>query len=327
VDELRFEGRVAIVTGGGRGLGESHARYLAARGARVVINDSGTSVTGHGRDDQVAEKVAASIRAQGGQATAHSGDIGDPEVCREVVELALGQYGALDIVIHNAAIERLAPLADVRRQDILDTLEPDALSAVTLAQLAWPVFESRQYGRLVLTSSTAYFGSKLGFPYGISKSAIVGLGRSLDQLARTTDADIKVNVIAPHGLSRMVRQVYAGFSDPQKLAIREKYAPSHYTSAVVALLAHEACPTAGDLLQCAAGGIRRLFIGASEGWDDPDLTPERLLANWSSVDRLGDWQLIEGGSTENFDEYFARLLRSRNAPEAGPAAGIGPGSG
>jgi NAD(P)-dependent dehydrogenase (short-subunit alcohol dehydrogenase family) len=138
VDELRFDSRVAIVTGGGRGLGESHARYLAARGARVVINDSGTSVTGHGRDDQVAEKVAASIRAQGGQATAHSGDIGDPEVCREVVELALGQYGALDIVIHNAAIERLAPLAEVKRQDIIDTLEPDALCSAGVADFRVP---------------------------------------------------------------------------------------------------------------------------------------------------------------------------------------------
>jgi len=108
----------------------------------------------------------------------------------------------------------------------------------------------------------------------------------------------------------MVDQGYD--SRPEHLEIRQRYVSSHYTSVVVALLAHEACPTSGDLFQCAAGGIRRLFIGASEGWDDPEMTPESLLANWSSVDRIGDWQVVKGGSTENFDTYFKHLLEARN---------------
>ena len=309
-NELRFDGKVAIVTGAGRGLGESHARYLAARGARLVVNDLGTSLSGHGRDDQIAEKAAESIRALGGEAIFHSGDIGDEGQCREVVELALEQYGRLDIIVHNAAIDRHASLAETTRQDILEHLVPDVLSAVTLSQLAWPIFESQRYGRIVLTSSTAYFGSTKSYPYVISKTAMVSLGRSLDLLSQKTDSDIKVNVIAPHGLSRMVDQGYV--NRPEGLEIRKKHVSSHYTSVVVALLAHEACPTSGDLLQCAAGGIRRLFIGASEGWDDPEMTPESLLANWSSVDRIGDWQVVKGGSTENFDTYFKHLLEARN---------------
>ena len=147
------------------------------------------------------------------------------------MDLALKEYGRLDIVVHNAAIERLDPLAESHQAGILDHLEPDVLAAVTLSQLAWPVFESQHYGRLVLTSSTAYFGSTRAFPYVLSKAATVSLARSLGQLSEKTDSDIKVNAIAPHGLSRMVDQGYA--ARPRDLAVRRKHVSSHYTSAVV----------------------------------------------------------------------------------------------
>src|SRR5262249_34855160 len=146
------------VTGGGRGIGKANAVALAKRGAMVVINDLGCDGFGRGSDPKVAEAAAEEIRRAGGKAIAHFGDIGAPDTAAKLVELALREFGRIDIVLSNAMFERLGTFHQISRQEVQDHLNTDVFGAWSLMSAAWPHFERQNYGRILITVSTSLLG-------------------------------------------------------------------------------------------------------------------------------------------------------------------------
>ena len=202
--ELRFDGRVAIVTGGGRGIGKANAMALAGRGASVVINDLGCDGFGRGSDPDVAETVAEDIRQSGGKAAAHCGDIGAPGTGEALVALALREFGRVDIVLSNAMFERLGTFYELSRAEVQAHLNTDVFGAWALLSAAWPHFQTQNYGRVLISVSTSLLGGGIGgVPYAMAKGALVSFNRSLANIAKTDGLDVKTNVIAPYAFTQM----------------------------------------------------------------------------------------------------------------------------
>lgn len=298
-NELRFDGRVAIITGGGAGLGEAAARALAERGAKVVINDLGCDVPGHGSDPQRGKSVAESISAAGGTAIAHFGDIGAPGVAKSVLDMALNAYGRVDILVNNAMFERLDDFYNLTRQEIQEHIDPGIFGVWELTAAAWPHLTGQDYGRIITTGSTALLGVNRALPYGIAKGAQVALNRSFSQVAKTSGKNIKSNLILPLGTSMMMSHPQYGpaadpaNTDPEVLkarAMRRRILPAEGVATTIVALAHESCPVSGEMYSCARGQVKRLFFGLSAGIEKADLTPEYLAAHWADANRTDQWE-------------------------------------
>jgi NAD(P)-dependent dehydrogenase (short-subunit alcohol dehydrogenase family) len=268
-DELRFEGRVAVVTGAGRGLGRAYAQLLAARGASVVVNDLGGSMEGDGADAGPAVDVVAEISAAGGDALADTGDVSTEAGAAGLVDAALQRFGRIDIAIANAGIMRWHRFPDVTADDLSAHLAVHTLGSFHLARAAWPHLVEREYGRIVLTTSTGMLGMQGNTSYGVAKGGVLGLMRSLSVAGRKHG--IVANCIAPAASTRM-----AGDGGPDL--------PPEHVAPMVAVLAHETCPVTGEVLAAGGGRFSRLFVGATPGWvADGAPTPEDVAAHWAEV--------------------------------------------
>lgn len=293
---LRFDDQVAVVTGAGRGLGEAYAHALAERGAAVVVNDLGCDVHGEGLDPTLAEMVAERIRLNGGRAVAHVGDVADPGEAGGLVRLAIDTFGRLDILVANAAIRRAGIFTQTTPDDVTDHLAPDLIGTQLLAQAAWPHFIEAGYGRIIVTSSSAIFGSDRTLAYAVAKGAATVLGRSMALAAQKLDADVKVNLLAPHALTRMLNGVYDG--DPEAQGLRLTYGAAARVAETVAVLAHERCPSNGNIYVAGAGQVKRIFYGQTVGISGADLPAEEQLARWAEVESLEGWRVVDEGTAE-----------------------------
>jgi NAD(P)-dependent dehydrogenase (short-subunit alcohol dehydrogenase family) len=179
VADLRFDGRVAVVTGGGRGIGRAHARLLAARGAHVVVNDLGVALQGGRPESEPARDVVAEIEAAGGTAVADGSDVAKTDGAEALVGKALDSFGRVDIVVNKAGIIRWAPFPEVDADDLAAHLSVHAAGSFNVSRAAWPQMTAQGYGRIVMTTSSAIFGAPTLVSYGAAKGAIVGLARSL----------------------------------------------------------------------------------------------------------------------------------------------------
>lgn len=289
--DLRFDARVAIVTGAGGGLGKEHALLLASRGARVVVNDTGGSMAGEGGDRGPAEAVAQEIRDHGGEAVADTHSVATPEGGQGVVRTALDTYGRIDIVVNNAGILRDRPF---------DEMTPDALDAVVDVHLkgafhvtlpAWTVMREQGYGRVVNTTSAAgLLGSVRKSNYGAAKAGLVGLTRVLAM--EGAPHGIRVNAIAPIASTRMLTGSLkgaqnagtAGRSLDMMNAVVGRLEPA-LVSPVVAFLAHEDCPVSGEVYTAGAGQVARFFTGRTLGYYNARLSAEDVRDN---LDRICD---------------------------------------
>ncbi len=200
VSRHSFEGRVAVVTGAGRGIGRAYALLLADRGASVVVNDLGGSKSGVGADAGVASSVATEIVAAGGTAIADNSDVADVAGGRALIDSAIAQFGRLDILINNAGIIRWAGLPEADAENLATHLGVHVAGSFNTTRAAWPHMVEKGYGRIVMTTSSGLFGLPENLSYATAKGAVIGLARSL----ATAGAPhrIKVNLIAPAAYTR-----------------------------------------------------------------------------------------------------------------------------
>ncbi len=198
---LRFDGRVAVVTGAGRGLGRAYAHLLAARGASVVVNDLGSATDGAGADEGPAHRVVAEILAAGGVASADTNSVSTTSGAEAIIAGAVEQFGRVDIVVNNAGIVRWAGMPAADADNLQSHLDVHLLGSFNVSRAAWPHMVAQGHGRIVMTTSTGMLGLPANLSYAAAKSGLIGMSRSM----RISGAkhDIKTNLIAPAAFTRM----------------------------------------------------------------------------------------------------------------------------
>jgi NAD(P)-dependent dehydrogenase (short-subunit alcohol dehydrogenase family) len=281
-DTIRLDGRIALVTGAGRGLGRAYALELARRGAAVVVNDPGVNIRGDDAGDSAAaDGVVAQITAAGGRAVADYGSVADRQAAAAMVRRAVDDFGGLDIVVNNAGNNRRNTFADTTLEDLRATLDVHLVGTFLVTQAAWPVLAARRNGRIVFTTSQVGFYGKIdSVAYGAAKMGLIGLMHGIRLSAEPLG--IKVNCISPFALTRMgdvFPQDIAGFIDPAQVA------------AAVVLLSSEQCPVCGEIVIAGGGHFATARTLESRGIDidDPaDVSAETLAARWREIADLRD---------------------------------------
>lgn len=266
--ELRFDGRVAVITGAGRGLGRSYALLLASRGCKVVVNDLGGAIRGDGPDTNVAQAVVDEIVAAGGEAIANADSVATPEGGRAIIQAALDAWGRIDVLIHNAGNVRYGSIRDVSYEDFKAVIDVHLLGAFHVVQAAFGPMCDAGYGRIVLTSSIGgLYGNQRCVNYGMSKSSMLGLNNIA--ALEGEEFNVKSNVIVPGAVTRMAEGLDISQYPPMD---PELVAP------LVGWLCHEDCTVSGELLSSMAGRISRLFVAETRGVYRPGWTIEDVAA-------------------------------------------------
>jgi NAD(P)-dependent dehydrogenase (short-subunit alcohol dehydrogenase family) len=287
MDDLRFDDRVAIVTGAGHGIGRAHAQLFAARGAKVVVADYGVAIDGSGSSAGPAEEVATEIRAAGGDAVACFADVSDEEVAGSIVDTALRTYGRLDAVVNNAGIHDAAPFEQLTTVQFRRMMDVHFFGTLFVTQAAWKHFLVTGYGRIVNTTSEAMLGgiSQLS-SYGAAKGAVFGLTRNL--ATEATGTGIRVNAIAPRADTRMSASEQDrlaglfGMDDETMKAVSASMPPDMCSPAAL-YLAHESCILNGEVLRVGMGSAARLAVIHTEGLTKDPITPEDIAENLTTI--------------------------------------------
>src|SRR3984885_9193614 len=269
---IRFDDRVAIVTGAGAGLGRSHAMLLASRGAKVVVNDPGGAVDGRGGQHAVADKVVAEIKAAGGQAVANHDSVAD-------AKSAVNTWGRCDILVNNAGILRDKAFNNMSMEDFEFTVQVHFMGTVYCTRAAWPIMRKQQYGRVVVTTSGSGTVGNFGQSnYGAAKMAVNGLINVLR--FEGAKYNILCNAISPSPNTQMSETLLP----PHMI----KYMRPEFVSPAVAWLCSEECDANGEIIAATAGNYARVQYFQSEGVQfDPDqpVTIEMLA---EKIDRIRD---------------------------------------
>ncbi|HVA41153.1 MAG TPA: SDR family NAD(P)-dependent oxidoreductase [Candidatus Binataceae bacterium] len=300
--ELRFDHRVAVITGAGRGLGRSYALLLASKGARVVVNDPGGSLEGNGLDAGPAEEVAREIRAAGGEAAACTASVATPLGGVDIIQSALEHFGRIDILIHNAGIVRAASLKDMTQADFDAVLDVHLRGAFHVVRPAFPLLCKAGYGRIVLTSSIGgLYGNHRVANYGVAKAGLIGLSNvaAIEGAAE----GVKCNVIVPGAVTRLAEGLDTS-----------KYPPMSpdLVAPVVGWLAHESCSISGEMLISIAGRVARAFIGETPGvyrdsWSIEDVAEQMAAIRHLDVPFVP--AVVPSGHADHIRYSFAMATR------------------
>ena len=287
MSELRFDGRVVIVTGAGRGVGRCHALHLAAKGAAVVVADYGVGIDGAGSSPAPAEEVVREINEAGGEAVACCANVADEHEAASIVDTAIEAFGRIDAVINNAGIHDPGAFDELSIQQFRTMFDVHFFGTLFVTRAAWPHFVKARYGRVVNTVSEAMLG---GIPkltsYGAAKGAVFGLTRNL--ATEGPAHGIRVNAVAPRAYTRMsashANALAEYLSMPQDVMDQiNATMPPEMCAPAVAFLAHESCPLNGEILQTGMGGVSRIAVVHTPGIAKSPLTAEDIADNIDAV--------------------------------------------
>ena len=283
---IRYDGQVAIVTGAGNGLGRSHAIQLAARGAKVVVNDLGGTVDGSGGGSTASQAVVAEIEAAGGEAMAHGANVADFEQVQDMVAKTMERLGRVDILVNNAGILRDKSFGKGSLEDFKLVLDVHLMGSVNCTKAVWEIMREQNYGRIVVTtSSSGLYGNFGQSNYGSAKMGVIGMMNTLAQEGAKNN--VKVNALAPTAGTRMTE----GLIPDQAFALMT---PETVTPAVLYLVSQDA-PTR-TILAAGAGGYAVAKIVETDGiyLDDADQTPEAIAEHWDAIANSEPKQLQAG---------------------------------
>src|SRR4051794_29949871 len=291
--DIGYDGQVAIITGSGGGLGREHALELARRGARVVINDLGGSVSGEGHEEGPAHKTAQEINDLGGEAVADTNSVATPEGGAAIVQTAVDAFGTVDIVINNAGILRDKTFHNMTPELLNPVIDVHLRGAFFVTQPAYIIMREKGYGRIVNTSSNSGILGNFGQSnYGAAKMGLVGFTRVLANEGRKHN--IKCNAIAPVAKTRMTEELLGAFGD----ALDPKL-----VTPVVAWLASADVDVTGEVYSVAGGLVARFFIGLTPGYYNPELTVEDVRDHWNEI-RDEDGYMVPDGPNDELQKIF-----------------------
>ncbi|KQX86867.1 SDR family NAD(P)-dependent oxidoreductase [Variovorax sp. Root473] len=291
---IDFQGRVAIVTGAGGGLGRQHALALAARGAKVVVNDLGGARDGSGGSASAAQAVVDEIKAAGGEAIANGASVTDFEAVQAMVQQAVDAWGRVDILINNAGILRDKSFAKMELADFKLVVDVHLMGAVNCTKAVWALMNEQKYGRIVMTtSSSGLYGNFGQSNYGAAKLALVGLMQTLS--IEGAKNDIRVNCLAPTAATRMTEDLF-----PKEML--EAFRPEAVVPAMLVLAAQDA-PNR-TILCAGAGTFEAAHITLTQGaWLGIAAdTPEQLAARLSEVTAREGEAVPQSGAAQGANE-------------------------
>ncbi len=291
---IRFDGRVAIVTGAGNGLGREHALALAARGAKVVVNDLGGARDGTGASLSAAETVVEEIRAAGGEAMANGASVTDFAAVQAMVEEARAKWGRVDILVNNAGVLRDKTFAKMDLDDFRFVMEVHLMGSVNCTKAVWETMREQNYGRVLMTtSSSGLFGNFGQSNYGAAKMAVVGLMQTLS--LEGAKNDIRVNCLAPTAATRMTEDLGARLD-------LDTLKPELVTPGVLYLVSEDA-PTRA-ILNAGAGGFERTYIAYTQGIyiGDREDAAEQVAARWEEISDRRDEIVPDSGGAQGLNE-------------------------
>jgi|TARA_B110000908_G_scaffold167578_1_gene220753 NAD(P)-dependent dehydrogenase (short-subunit alcohol dehydrogenase family) len=271
---IRFDDRVAIVTGAGVGLGRSHALGLAARGAKVVINDLGVGQDGQGQSSGAARAVVAEIEAMGGEAFAHGADVSDADQVSDMVAQTIKRWGRIDILVNNAGILLDKSFAKMPLADFRKVVDVHLMGSANCCHAVWPIMREQKFGRIVLTSSASGLYGNFGQSnYGAAKAAMMGLMNVLHHEGARDN--IRINTLAPTAATRMTENLLP----PEALKL---LAPETITPGLLYLVSKDG-PTK-TILSAGAGCFAQTRVYETQGTIiTGDITPEAVAQNWNKI--------------------------------------------
>lgn len=273
MSELRFDGRVAVISGAGRGLGRAYALLLASRGCKVVVNDNGSATRGDEVVANPAQEVVEEIVAAGGEAVACTASVATPDGAEAIIQTAIDTWGRIDVLIHNAGNVRYGTIAELSFEDFDAVIDVHLKGGFYLVRAAFPHMAAARYGRVVLTSScSGLYGSQTTVNYGMSKAGLMGLNNVT--ALEGGPVGIKSNTIVPAAVTRMADGLDTSAYPPMD---PDLVAP------MVAWLAHEDCPVSGEHLIAAAGRMARAFTTETKGVFRPEWSIEDVAAQFESI--------------------------------------------
>jgi NAD(P)-dependent dehydrogenase (short-subunit alcohol dehydrogenase family) len=295
--ERRFDGRVAVVTGSGRGLGRAYADLLAARGAMVVINDNGSGLDGSGADVGVAQLAADEIKAAGGEAVACTDSVATPEGGKAIIEAALDTWGRIDVLIHNAGNTRFDSFAELTYEAFRSVLDVHLLGGFNVTHAAFPHMVKAGYGRVVLTGSIGgLYTMPQTAPYAVAKSGMIGLNNIV--AIEGAEHGIRSNVILPGAVTRMAEGLDTSQYPPMT---PDMVAP------MVGYLAHEDCAVSAELFVAMAGRMARAYVTETHGVYRPEWTIDDVADNLDAIRDASEtftFHPAEGGFVEHLTKSF-----------------------
>jgi len=296
---ISFEGKVAIVTGAGNGLGRSHALALAKRGAKVVVNDLGGARDGKGMSSQASQEVVKLIEEQGGEAISNGANVSNYAEVEAMVQQAMDKWGRVDILVNNAGILRDKSFTKMSLDDFQQVIDVHLMGSVNCTKAVWGIMNEQKYGRIVMTtSSSGMYGNFGQSNYGAAKMAVLGLMNTL--VIEGAKNNIHVNALAPTAGTRMTEDLM-----PEEVA--NLFAPEPVTAGMLTLCDDDA---PNRFILCAgAGGFSQANIYETDGSFIPqsELSAEAVRANWSDVTATDKQQVLTLGSQQG-EKFFAKAM-------------------